>query len=136
MSDRVGSFTELGVRSTGDILRDVVRDVQDLLHSEVRLVKAEVSEQAGRARSSGGFIGGAVVTGLLASMCFAAACIALLAMAIPIWAGAMIMAFLLGGAAGVLSARAKDKLRKFRAVPEQTVGSIKDDVAWLKQRTR
>jgi Flp pilus assembly protein TadB len=136
MSDRVASFVEPGARSTRDILRDVVRDVQDLLHSEVRLAKAEVTEQANRAKSVGGLIGGAAVAGLFAGMCFIAFCIALLAMAIPVWAASLIMAFLLGGAGAVLYARGRDRLRNFHAVPEQTVGTIKEDVAWVKQRTR
>jgi hypothetical protein len=136
MSDRAGSFVEPGARSTSEILRDVVRDVQELLRSEVRLAKAEVTEQANRAKSAGGWIGAAAVAGLFAGMCFIAFCIGLLAMAMPIWAASLIMAFLLGGAGAVLYARGKDRLRNFHAVPEQTVETIKEDIAWLKQRTR
>jgi len=136
MSDRAGSFVEPAARSTSDILRDVVRDVQELLRSEVRLAKAEVSEQANRAKSAGGFIGGAAVAGLFAGMCFIAACIGLLAMAMPVWAASLIMAVVLGAPAAVLYARGKDRLRNFHAVPEQTVETIKEDVAWVKQRTR
>jgi hypothetical protein len=136
MSDRAGVFVVPGARSTSDILRDVGRDLQELLRSEVRLAKVEVTEQANRAKSAGGLIGGAAVVGLFAGMCFIAFCIGLLAMAIPVWAASLIMAFLLGGAGAVLYARAKDRLSNFHAVPEQTVETIKEDVAWMRQRTR
>jgi hypothetical protein len=136
MIDRAETFIEPGARSTSDILRDVVRDVQELLHSEVHLAKAEVAEHAERARSAGGHIGGAAVAGLLAVMCFVAFLIALMALAMPVWAGALIMAFVLGAAGAVLYAQAKDKLRNFHAGPEQTVETIKEDVAWFKQRIR
>jgi len=136
MSDRAGSFAEPGARSTSDILRDVVRDVQELLRSEVRLAKAEVTEQANRAKSAGGLMAGAAVAGLFAGMCFIAFCIGLLAMAMPVWAASLIMAFVLGAAGAFLYARGKDKLRNFHAVPEQTVETMKEDVAWMKQRTR
>jgi hypothetical protein len=136
MIDRVGTFIEPEARSAGDILRDVARDVQELLHSEVHLARAEVAEHAARARSAGGHIGGAAVAGLLAAMCFVAFLIALMALAMPVWAGALIMAFVLGAAGAVLYAQAKDKLRNFHAGPEQTVETIKEDVAWFKQRIR
>ena len=58
MSDRAGVFVVPGARSTSDILRDVGRDLQELLRSEVRLAKVEVTEQANRAKSAGALIGG------------------------------------------------------------------------------
>jgi hypothetical protein len=136
MSDRAGYFPDYGTRSTSEILRDVVSDVQDLLRSEVRLAKAEVSEQAQRAKSAGVYIGGLAIAGLLAAMCFVAFVIALLSLAIPVWAGALIMTFLLGVAGGLLWVQVRNRLCNFHAVPEQTVKTIKEDVEWLKQRTR
>jgi hypothetical protein len=136
MSDRAGIITDNDTRSTGDILRDVVRDAQELLRSEVRLAKAEVGEQVDRAKAAGGMLGGAAVAGLLAGMCFVAMCIGLLALAMPVWAAALIMAFVLGAAGAVMYARARTVLRDFHAVPQQTVETIKEDVEWAKQRTR
>jgi hypothetical protein len=136
MGDRAGSLSDYGARSASDILRDVVRDIQELLRSEVRLARTEVSEKAERAKSAGGYIGGAAVAGLLAGMCFVAFCIALLSLAIPVWAGTLIMAFLLGVGGALLWVQARNRLRNFHAVPEQTVETIKEDVEWLKQRTR
>jgi len=122
-------------RAIGDILRDVVRDVQDLLRSEVRLAKAEVSEQVDRAKSAGGLFGAAAVAGLLAGMCLVATCIAALAEVLPVWAAALIMTILLGIAGAALFSSARAKFRNFHAVPPQTVETIKEDVEWMKHRT-
>jgi hypothetical protein len=123
-------------RAASDILRDVVDDVQELFRSEVRLVKAEISEQAIRAKGAGGYLGGAAIAGFLAALCFLACCIAALATAIPFWAAALLVSFVLAAIGATLYAHAKMKLRDFHAMPQQSVQSIKEDVAWLKQRTR
>jgi uncharacterized membrane protein YqjE len=136
MSDRAGSFADHGTRSASDILRDVVSDVQELLRSEVRLAKAEIREQTQRAKSAGVYLGGMAVAGLLAAMCFVAFCVALLSLAMPVWAGALIMTFLLSVAGALLWVQVRRRLRNFHAVPAQTVETIKEDVQWLKQRTR
>ena len=135
MSARAGIGIDGGQRPVSEILRDVVHDVQDLFRSEVRLAKAEVSEQVDRAKSAGGKFGAAAITGLFAGMCLIAACVALLALALPVWAAALIMAAILGGVAAYLYSRARAGIRRFHAIPEETVETLRDDVRWLKQRT-
>jgi len=120
----------------GDIFHDVVRDVQELLRSEVRLAKAEVSEQVDRVKSASGLMGGAAVAGLLAGMSFVATCIAALATAMPVWAAAGIMTLVLAAAGFILFTSGRSNLRNFHAVPKQTVETLKEDVEWAKQRTR
>jgi Flp pilus assembly protein TadB len=135
MSARAGIGIDSGQRPVSEILRDVVHDVQDLFRSEVRLAKAEVSEQVDRAKSAGGKFGAAAITGLFAGMCLIAACIALLALTLPVWAAALIMAAILGGVAAYLYSRARAGMRRFHAMPEETIETLRDDVRWLKQRT-
>ena len=135
MSARAGIGIDSGQRPVSEILRDVVHDIQDLFRSEVRLAKAEVSEQVDRAKSAGGKFGAAAITGLFAGMCLIAACVALLALALPVWAAALIMAAILGGVAAYLYSRARAGMRRFHAIPEETVETLRDDVRWLKQRT-
>src|SRR5947208_8978290 len=112
-------MNEAGIenQSIAEVFRNVLRDVQELLRAEVRLAKAEVSEQVDRAKSAGGLMGGAAVAGLLAGMSFVATCIAALAMVMPVWAAAGIMTLLLGAAGFVLFTSGKSNLRNFHAVP-------------------
>src|SRR5689334_17841654 len=95
-------LTEERERSAGEILRDLARDLQELLRSEVRLAKAEVGEQVDRAKGAAGMIGGAAVAGLMAGMCIVATCIAALALVMPVWLAALIMGVLLGAAAALM----------------------------------
>jgi Flp pilus assembly protein TadB len=132
MSDR--SQTEH--QSIAEALRSVIRDVQDLLRAEVRLAKAEVQENVDRARKVGGLIGGAAAVGLFAGMSLVATCIAALAIAIPVWAAALIMTVVLAGAGAFLYSRGIARLRNFHPFPEQTAETLKKDIEWAKQRTR
>jgi len=122
--------------SIAETFHNVVRDVQELLQAEIRLAKAEVSENVDRAKSAGGLMGGAAAAGLFAGMSLVATCIAALATAMPVWVAALIMTVVLGGAAAALYLRGKARFRNFHAVPEQTVETVREDIAWAKQRTR
>jgi uncharacterized membrane protein YqjE len=119
-----------------EILRDIVHDLQYLVHSEMRLAKVELTEQVDRVRKVAGFLGAAAIVGLLAGMCLVATCVALLALLLPLWAAGLIVTLLLAGAGAGLFLRGRRKMRIFRPLPEHTVQAIKDDVKWVKQRTR
>ena len=67
-------------------------------------------------------------------MSLVATCIAALATAMPVWAAALIMTVVLGGAGAFLYLRGKARLQNFHAVPEQTVETVKEDVQTTKQR--
>jgi Putative Actinobacterial Holin-X, holin superfamily III len=123
-------------RAMSDILGDVVRDIQDLFRSEVRLARAEALQQAGRLRSVGGLFGAAAVVALLAGMCLATCLVAALALVLPLWEAALVVMFVLGGTAAILLMLGRSKLRNVRVVPTQTVETIKEDVQWAKHQIR
>lgn len=136
MSDRAAIITEHETASLREILRDIVHDLQYLVHSEMRLAKVEVTEQVDRVKNAAGYLGAAAVLGLLAGMCFVAMCVALIALFAPLWGAALIVTLLLAAGAGWMYVRGKEKMRSFRPLPRQTMQSIKDNVEWVKQRTR
>jgi Flp pilus assembly protein TadB len=123
-------------RSLGGIVQDILRDVQEVMRSEVRLARAEMTEKARQAGKAGGMLGGAAVAGLMAAACLVVAAIAALALAMPVWLAALIMAVLLGSIGAAAYAGGRARLRRVKPVPERTVQTIKDDVEWAKQRTR
>jgi len=124
-----------GERSAGDIVQDVVRDVGDIVRGEIRLARAEISEKAGKAGKAGGLFGGAAVCGLFAGACLVTACIAALALAMPLWLAAALMFVLLACAGGAFYAGARSRLKQIDPVPERTVQTAKDTVQWAKHRT-
>jgi len=121
-------------RSTGEIVRNIARDFEDMVRGELRLARAELAEKGQRAASAAGLLGGAAVGGLLAAACLVLTCIALLDYVLPLWASALIMAGLVGSIAGICFVVARQRLKRIHAVPERTVRSIKDSAEWANQR--
>jgi Flp pilus assembly protein TadB len=136
MAHHAGVFVGGEPKPVREVLADMVHDVQDLFRSEARLARAEITDQVGLAKTTGAAFGAAAVTGLFAGFCLIATCIAALALMMPVWAAALIMAFVLGCAAVILYAGAKHKMHQIHAKPEQTVETLREDVQWLKQRTK
>lgn len=122
--------------SMGEIIRDLISDVQHIVRAEMRLAKAEVKEKAQQAGQAGGMFGGAAVCGLFAGACLVVTCIAALALAMPVWLAALIMAVCLGCAAWAMFLGGRNRMKQVNPVPERTVESLKEDVEWAKHRTR
>jgi hypothetical protein len=120
----------------GEIVQDILRDIQNMIRGEIRLARAELGEKARHAGKAGGMLGAAVLCGLLAAGCFVAACIAALALAMPIWVAALIMTVLLAAIGGACFAAGRTRLRQVDPVPRQTVQTLKDDVEWAKHRMK
>jgi len=120
--------------SLGELFSRLTADLSKLVHDEVELAKVEINEAVKSARTAGVSFGAAGVLGLMAFMLlsFAAA-----------WGLAEVVAtglafLIVGGAYGlialVLLAVGRQRLKTAKPVPEQTVETLKEDVAWAKQQ--
>jgi uncharacterized membrane protein len=120
-------------RSIGQILRDLLQDLGRIVRDEVQLAKAEFTEKAARMKTAGGAIATAAITGLLCLLCIVTACIAALALVMPVWLSALIMSVLLGAVAGLAFSRGARKWKNVDLRPHQTITTLKDDVDWARQ---
>lgn len=124
--------------SIGELVRDLAAETNTLMRQEIELAKAELGEKVRTAGRGAGLFGGAGVAALLALGALTACVIALLATALDhVWLAALIVALLWAAAAAVLAMRGREQVKEAApAVPEQTVETLKEDVAWAKNRTR
>jgi uncharacterized membrane protein YqjE len=120
--------------SLGELFSRLTADLSKLVRDEVELAKAEINETVSNARTAGVSFGAAGVLGLTAflMLSFAAAW----GLAEVVHAG---MAFLIvGGAYGIVAlallALGRQRIKATKPVPEQTVETLKEDVAWAKQQ--
>jgi hypothetical protein len=120
-------------RSITQILRDILQDVGRIVRDEVQLAKAEFGEKAVRLRSAGAALATAAITGLLATLCIVTACIAALALVMPVWLAAVIMAVLLGAIAGIAFSKGTRQWKHTDLRPHRTISTLKDDVEWAKE---
>ncbi len=122
-------------RSAGEIVEDVIRDLGNMVRSEIQLARTEVSEKATLAARGGSMLGAGAVVGLLAAMALVATCIGALTLAMPLWAAALVITIALAVAAAVLISKGRSRLKSIHPVAGRTGRTLKDDLEWAKQRS-
>jgi uncharacterized membrane protein YqjE len=124
-------------RSVGELLTQLSQETTTLVRQELELAKAELTEKGKDAGKGAGMFGGAGLLGLLAAGALTACIIAALDTAMPLWLAALIVAVVYGAIAGVLALQGRNRVKRATPpVPEQTIDSTKEDVAWAKTRAR
>jgi Flp pilus assembly protein TadB len=136
MADRGNVLNAEDQRSLSELLSDVVRDMGFMVRAELRLARTELSEQARKSGRAAGLFGGAAVTGLFAGACFVTACIAALALVIPLWLAALAVGILLGVAAAGTYAAGRERLKEVDVAPQKTVETVQQNIEWAKRRNR
>ena len=125
-----------GDRSLSDVLQDVLRNVQDILRSELRLAKAEISQEATKAASSALWVAVGIVGVLSAWMFLLWTAAYALAAILPMWAATLAIAAAMAGAGSVLIAIGLRRFTHVHPIPERTIESLKENLEWMKQPTK
>lgn len=129
---------DLREESIAELVKRLAEQTNALVHQEIELAKAELSEKGRVAGSGAAMLGAAAFVGLLAAGALTACFIALLQTAIDhTWLAALIVAVVYAAIAVPLAMRGRDRIRAATPpAPEQTIETVKEDVAWAKTRTR
>jgi len=127
------------------LFSEVASDVTRLLRQEVELAKTEIRAEASKAVKAGRLLAsGALALHLVAVIGSVAAVLALtevLVDALPRWtelaptiaaAGVAVVWLIIGV---VLTSTGRRRLRRVSPVPQQTIKSLKEDLAWLRKPT-
>src|SRR5690242_9677247 len=123
--------------TTGELVTRLSSQVSELVRGELALAKAELAEKGKRAGIGAGLAGTAGVLALYGLGALIAAVIAALALAMPVWAAALIVAVVIFIVAGILGLLGKGQLQRATPpVPQNTVESVKRDVAALSERIK
>ena len=120
-----------------ELVRRLAEETTELVRGELRLARAEMTQKAQQAGIAGGLFGGAGVAGLLALGTLTAALVLALATGMDAWLAALIVGVVWAIAAGVAAMLGREKAREaVPPIPEQTIDDVKEDAAWLRQKTR
>jgi uncharacterized membrane protein YqjE len=125
-----------GERSVSDVLQDILRNLQEMVRSEVRLAKVEIRDELRRAVSSSIWIAAGVV-GALSAWIFLLWTVAYsLATRMSMWAATLVVAVVMACIASVLVIGGIRRVRRIQPIPERTVESVKENLEWMKQPTK
>jgi uncharacterized membrane protein YqjE len=123
-------------RSFSDVMQDILRTVQEIVRSEVRLAKTEMQEEAGKAKSSAVLLGGGALTAIYAILFLLLTIVYGLALVMPNWAAALIVAAALAVIATIMLTAGRTRFKQIHPIPERTVETIKENVEWAKQQAK
>ncbi|MGW7065103.1 phage holin family protein [Streptomyces sp. NPDC054904] len=120
--------------SVGDLVSRASQQISELVREEMQLARAEMTEKGKRFGLGGGLFGGAGLIGFLAAQALVGAVIAALALLLPVWASALIIAALLAAVAAAMAAAGTKQIAKAGTpAPQQTIDSVKADVTEIKE---
>jgi uncharacterized membrane protein YqjE len=123
-------------RSIGSLVNDIVGNVQEIIRSEVRLAKAEVTEELSKARRAMIWL---VAGAVLATMAFGF----LLLTAVYVlehffqpWVAALIVALGSGAIGGALAALGASQMKRVSLPPPRTITSVQENLQWAKAQAK
>lgn len=120
----------------GDLFGDLAGEVSELVRKEVALAKLEVGQKAKYVGRNIGYlvVGGAVA--YAAMLAIIAAIVMLLAKVMPHWGAALLVGGVVAVVGWLLVGKALSALQETDMTPEQTVETLKEDAAWVKQQLK
>jgi uncharacterized membrane protein YqjE len=132
-----GDSEDLRERSIGELLKQLSGETTRLVHQELELAKAELTQKGRQAGAGAGLFGAAGAIGLLAAAALTTCFILALDAVMPAWLAALLVAVVYGVVALVVVKQGQAKMKAAGPlVPEQTIETVKEDVAWAKTQMR
>lgn len=133
---RMNENRSLENKPLGELFADLAGEVSNLVRQEVALAKAEVSQKAKFVGKNVGYlvIGGAVA--YAAMLAILAAIAMLLARVMPDWGATLLVGVVVGCVGWMLIGKARSALQETELTPQQTVETLKEDAAWVKQQIK
>ena len=120
--------------SLAELLSELSDDVTRLFRQEVELAKVEVKKEAVEAGKAAGMLVAGAIAGFVTLLLLAWALSWLLALAMPVWAGFLIVAVVFGAVAAGLVVTGRKKFQSLDPTPHRTVETLQEDKEMLTDR--
>ncbi|MFI1163624.1 phage holin family protein [Streptomyces sp. NPDC020801] len=125
----------VGDRSVGELVQQATEQLSQLARQEMSLARVELAQKGRRMSRGGELLGAAGAIGYVGLIALAGTAVAAIALALPVWASALIVTAVLFAVAGVLALAGRAQLRRAAPpTPEETLGSVKADVEEIRER--
>ncbi len=123
---------DLHEQSIPELMRALANETTTLVRQEIELAKTELAERGKAAGAGAGMLGGAALFGLGAFFALTAAIVAAIALVLPVWSSALIVAAIYGVVAYVVAMNGKKELAHATPLVPQTTQTVKEDIEWAK----
>jgi hypothetical protein len=130
MTNFAGTDTD---RSLGQIIKDLTADFSMLFRSEIALLKLEIKDMVAKLGGGAALVTVALFLAFFGiGFLFVTAMLGLVALGVPAWLSALIVAVLLFAGAGVFALMGKKKFAAVKFVPSESIQHMKADIETLK----
>jgi uncharacterized membrane protein YqjE len=124
-------------QSTAELVQRVTEQVSRLVRDELALARAELTEKGRHATKGVGLFGGGGTLALYGLGTLVAAGVLLLALAMPAWVAAVIVAVVLFAVAGILARLGKKQVSQaVPPAPQEAANSVRADVDTVTRAVR
>jgi hypothetical protein len=118
-----------------ELLSALRGEAGSLLRQEVALAKVEIREKLRLTATGVALLCGAALLGVLTAAAATATAVLGLAIVLPAWAAALVVAFVEGVAAVILALRGRARVGAATPfTPERTVQTVREDIEWAKHQ--
>ncbi|MEU4230491.1 phage holin family protein [Nonomuraea sp. NPDC026600] len=125
------------MNDTHKLVNDLSEQVSQLVRDELRLARLELTRKGKRAGFGAGLFGAAGMAVFFGGAALVATAILLLALVMPAWAAAALVAGVLFIVAAVLGLLGKNQVKQATPpLPEVAIASVKADIDVVKERAR
>ncbi len=122
-------------RPISAVLHDIMGNLQDIVRSEARLAKAEVTQELKKSVSACVLTGAGVIMLAFSGLFVLVAAVAALSMVMPIWAAALIVAAAEGLMAALFVNLGMKRFKAMQGAP-RTAATMKENAEWARHPTR
>jgi flagellar motor component MotA len=131
MPDKDGS--KLSTRPISSILQDMLKNLSEIIRSEIQLAQAELRQEAREMARAGTYLAAAGVFGFLTLGFFLLSAVYALATVMPAWLAAILVGVLTGVVATALLVMGRRRLKATNLKPEKTIQTLEDNIKWFKK---
>jgi Flp pilus assembly protein TadB len=118
--------------SIGELMSNLSAQTSRLVRDEMKLATKELQQSAKHAGIGAGLFSAAGLLSVLGLMTVIAAGVAALALVLPVWAAAAIVAVVLFVAAGIAALLGRKQADEIAPPPKESVDSVKADIKEVK----
>ncbi|MCX4741343.1 phage holin family protein [Streptomyces antibioticus] len=128
--------TQAGAQEpVGELVQRATQQLSQLVRDEMRLAQAEMTVKGKRFGRGGGLFGGAGLMAVVTLQALVATAIAALSLVLDVWAAALIVTGVLACVTAVMAVLGRKEFAKASPPkPEQTMNSVRADVAEIKEK--
>ncbi len=123
-------------RSVSEVLQDIFGNLQDIVRSEIRLAKTEITTEAAKAASASKILAAGAVLLIYAGGLLLLASVYALSTVLQPWLAALVVGALVLVVGAILVSTGRRRMKVVRPAAERTMKNVKENVQWLKDQTR